>query len=100
MKNIIDNLNSDFVGSIQILSEKKVDYVELSVDMSESVRSALLKHAYHHILHDEEALLNWAFTDALERGVQALRMAKAKANYRHNVRDRFGRFAKKKKGKK
>lgn len=56
-------------NQINIISEKKVPYVDLEVDMGSNVHAMLLQYAKENILKDEQALINWAFIDALTKGL-------------------------------
>jgi len=54
---------------IKILKETNVPYVNLELDMDDKTRELLIQYAKNNILKDEDALLNWAFTDALKNFV-------------------------------
>jgi hypothetical protein len=63
--------------SLTIIGEKEVPYVQLEIDMTEQMEQFLVDHAYKNIFNDREALINWAFIDALTKGI-ALAQSKSK----------------------
>ena len=54
------------LGTITILGEKKVPYVELQVDMDDATCHKLAQAGWQEIQHDGDALINYAFAKALE----------------------------------
>ena len=54
---------------MNILSEKKVEYVEMQVDFSDKERSDLVEYARKHI--DDDSLINWAVGDILKKKLKA-----------------------------
>lgn len=55
---------------IDILSEKEVKYVQFDVDMSAETEQMLYDYAVRKIFDDREAMINWAFLDAVKRGIE------------------------------
>lgn len=54
------------LGTIKIVSEKEVPYVEMKVDMDDDVAHKLAQAGWMEIQHDREALINYAFVRALQ----------------------------------
>jgi len=68
-------------GRIHIVSEKKIPYVELQLDMDDDTADKLAKAGWIEIQHDKKALINYAFVKALEEFIHANtkeRLARAK----------------------
>lgn len=65
-------------NQINILKETKVEYVNLDIEMGSKVEEMLMKHARENIMNDKQALLNWAFIDALEKGIELMDKKKGK----------------------
>ena len=63
--------NNQKLGTITILSEKNVPYVELKVDMDDSTAHKLAQAGWIEIQNDREALINYAFGRALSEFVDA-----------------------------
>ena len=55
--------------TINILAERKIKYVELDIDMPFRAKELLLSYARDNVLFDEDALINWAFVDVLEKSI-------------------------------
>ena len=51
--------------AIKILAERKVDYVELDLDMDDEAVAVLAEAGWEAIQKDKEALVNYAITKAL-----------------------------------
>lgn len=58
-------------NEIKIIKETPVKYVNLDVEFGSNVFSMLLEYAKANILNDEQALINWAFINAIEKGIAA-----------------------------
>lgn len=54
------------LGTVTIMSEKEVPYVELQVDMDEATCYKLAQAGWQEIQYDREALINYAFSKALK----------------------------------
>lgn len=65
-------MTEDKENSIKILAERDVKYVELDIDMSDDTSEMLLDYARKNIMNDEKALINWAFIDALQKGLKEM----------------------------
>lgn len=55
---------------IKIIGEKEITYVNLDIEMSNETEQMLYDHAVKHIFEDREAMVNWAFIDALKKGIE------------------------------
>ena len=55
---------------IKILATRKVQMIEMDVDIPHKAKASLLKMARVGILTDEKALLNWAFVKGIEYGIE------------------------------
>ena len=62
--------------AIKILATRKVQMIEMDVDIPHKAKASLLKMARVGILTDEKALLNWAFVKGIEYGVEFCRKTK------------------------
>jgi len=51
--------------AIKIVAERKVDYVELDLDVDDEAVAVLAKAGLETIRHDKEALVNYAISKAL-----------------------------------
>lgn len=56
-------------GHIKIVSEKKIPYVELKVDMDDETVDLMAQAGWIEIQRDKEALVNYAFCKAIEEYV-------------------------------
>ena len=56
----------DTLGTITVLSEKEVPYVELKIEMDDHVAHKLAQAGWQEIQNDRDALINYAFGKALE----------------------------------
>jgi hypothetical protein len=65
--------------AIKIIAERKVDYVELDLDVDDKAMAVLAKAGWEAIRKDKEALVNYAITKAL---IDLVRNEKEK-NARH-----------------
>lgn len=54
------------VGTIKILAEREVPYVEMDIDMDETAAHNLAKAGWIEIQLDRDALINYAFNKALK----------------------------------
>ena len=54
------------LGTITILAERPVKYVELDVDMDDWTIDNLARAGWEKIQHDKDALVNYAFVKAME----------------------------------
>jgi hypothetical protein len=63
-------------GRIHIVSEKEIPYVELKVDMDNETIEMLAQAGWIEIQHDKDALVNYAFSKALEEYVGHARQAR------------------------
>lgn len=66
MKKQNKNKNNKKLGTITILSEREIPYVELKIDMDEDIAHKLAQAGWIEIQHDREALINYAFVRALK----------------------------------
>lgn len=57
-------------GSLKIVSEKEVSYVDMIVDMDETAHQMLVKYAIDHIMDDKDALVNWAVNKLLREHIE------------------------------
>jgi hypothetical protein len=64
------------LGEIRILSERKVPYVELKLDMDDETINRLAEAGWVEIQHDKEALVAYAFTKALQEFVSNAKRAR------------------------
>ena len=51
--------------AVKIMAERKVDYVELDLDVSDEAMAVLAEAGWEAIQKDKEALVNYAITKAL-----------------------------------
>jgi hypothetical protein len=51
---------------IKIIAERKVDYVELDLDVDDKAMAVLAEAGWEAIRNDKEALVNYAITKALK----------------------------------
>ena len=58
------------LGQIKILAERKVQMVELDIDVDEETKSKVCHAALREITSDADALFSYGFTQALKRLVQ------------------------------
>ena len=58
------------LATIKILAERKLNMVELDIDMNSKAKALLLSLARDNILRDEKALLNYGFTYAIKKGIE------------------------------
>ena len=56
--------------TIKILAERKLNMVELDIDMNSKAKALLLSIAKDNILRDEKALLNYGFTYVIKKGIE------------------------------
>lgn len=54
------------LGTIRIVSEKQIPYVELRLDMDDDTVHRLAQAGWMEIQHDREALVEYAFCKALK----------------------------------
>lgn len=58
---------------IDILAERDIKYVELDIEMNDKTEQMLVDYALKNIFSDRQALINWAFMDALKRGLETFK---------------------------
>ena len=63
-------VNMDGLGKIQILAERKVEMVELDIEVDDATRDTVCHAALHEITSDGDALFNYGFNQALKRFIQ------------------------------
>lgn len=66
----MENIKNMSEEMVKITGEKEVTYVNLDIEMSNETEQMLYDHAVKHILEDREAMINWAFIDALKKGIE------------------------------
>jgi len=54
------------LGTIKVLAERPLQYVELDLDVDENTFNKIAKAGLIEIKHDKKALFNYAITKALE----------------------------------
>lgn len=57
---------AETLGTIKILAERQVPYVELDLDIDENTLNKIAKAGLIEIKRDKRALFNYALTKALE----------------------------------
>ena len=60
----------DGLGKIQILGERKVEMVELDIDVDEETKAKICHAALREITSDGDALFSYGFNQALKRLIQ------------------------------
>ena len=60
----------DGLGKIQILAERKVQMVELDIEVDEETKSKICHAALREITSDGDALFSYGFNQALRRFIQ------------------------------
>jgi len=63
-------INMDGLGKIQILAERKVEMVELDIDVDDKTRDTVCHAALREITSDGDALFNYGFNQAIKRFIQ------------------------------
>ena len=58
------------LGQIKILAERKVRMVELDIDVDNKTVDKIAKIGLRMIKNDKAALFNYAFVEALKRGLK------------------------------
>lgn len=58
---------------INILAERDIKYVELDIEMNDKTEQMLIDYALKNIFSDRQALVNWAFINALKRGMETFK---------------------------
>ena len=60
----------DGLGKIQILAERKVEMVELDIEVDDKTRDTVCHAALREITSDGDALFNYGFNQAIKRFIQ------------------------------
>ena len=63
-------IKMDGLGKIQILAQRKVEMVELDIEVDDETRDIVCHAALHEITSDGDALFNYGFNQALKRFIQ------------------------------
>jgi len=63
-------INMDGLGKIQILAERKVEMVELDIEVDDKTRDTVCHAALREITSDGDALFNYGFNQAIKRFIQ------------------------------
>ena len=63
-------VNMDGLGKIQILAERKVDMIELDIEVDDATRDTVCHAALREITSDGDALFSYGFNQALKRLIQ------------------------------
>jgi hypothetical protein len=63
-------VNMDGLGKIQILAERKVEMVELDIEVDDTTRDTVCHAALREITSDGDALFSYGFNQALKRLIQ------------------------------
>jgi len=63
-------INMDGLGKIQILAERKVEMVELDIEVDDNTRDIVCHSALREITSDGDALFNYGFNQAIKRFIQ------------------------------
>ena len=63
-------INMDGLGQIKILAERKVEMVELDIEVDDKTRDIVCHSALREITSDGDALFNYGFNQALKRFIQ------------------------------
>ena len=58
------------LGTMKILAERKVTMIELDIDVDEKTLDMFAKAGLREIRKDKSALFNYAFVEALKRGLR------------------------------
>jgi len=58
------------LGQIKILAERKVQMVELDIDVDEETKSKVCHAALREITSDGDALFNYGFNQAIKRFIE------------------------------
>jgi len=65
-----DKMNMHKLGKIQITGERKVQMVELDIDVDEETKNIVCHAALREITSDGNALFSYGFNQALKRLIQ------------------------------
>jgi hypothetical protein len=63
-------INMDGLGKIQILAERKVEMVELDIEVDDETRDTVCHAALREITSDGDALFSYGFNQALKRLIE------------------------------
>jgi hypothetical protein len=63
-------INMDGLGKIQIIAERKVEMVELDIEVDDKTRDTVCHAALREITSDGDALFNYGFNQAIKRFIQ------------------------------
>ena len=63
-------INMDGLGKIQILAERKVEMVELDIEVDDETRDTVCHAALREITSDGDALFNYGFNQAIKRFIE------------------------------
>jgi len=63
-------INMDGLGKIQILAERKVEMVELDIEVDDETRDTVCHAALREITSDGDALFNYGFNKAIKRFIE------------------------------
>jgi hypothetical protein len=62
--------------AIKILAERKIEMVELDIDMDSEAKKILMKIGKENILKDEKAIISYGFAHALKSGLKLAKKLK------------------------
>jgi hypothetical protein len=63
-------VNMDGLGKIQILAERKVEMVEIDIEVDDKTRDIVCHSALREITSDGDALFNYGFNQAIKRFIE------------------------------
>jgi len=60
----------DGLGQIKILAERKIEMIELDIEVDDKTRDIVCHAALREIISDGDALFNYGFNQAIKRFIQ------------------------------
>jgi len=63
-------INMDGLGKIQILAERKIEMIELDIEVDDKTRDIVCHSALREITSDGDALFNYGFNQAIKRFIE------------------------------
>jgi hypothetical protein len=63
-------INMDGLGQIKILAERKIEMIELDIEVDDKTRDIVCHSALREIASDGDALFNYGFNQAIKRFIQ------------------------------
>jgi len=63
-------INMDGLGQIKILAERKIEMIELDIEVDDKTRDTVCHAALREITSDGDALFNYGFNQAIKRFIE------------------------------